>query len=83
MLPTLLSTDKKYLIFRNVLTGLLYMGKKFVNTTIRNPAIINAKRVKMGVLSIKGKENIELYVTLNLFFDELSNEGLPFAKRLV
>ena len=50
MLPTLLSTDEKYLILRNGLTGLLDMGRKFVNTAIRNPAIINARRGKMGVL---------------------------------
>ena len=83
MLPTLLSTDEKYLILRNGLTGLLDMGRKFVNTAIRNPDIINAKRGKMGVLSSKGKANIELYVTLNSFFDELSNEGLLFSTRLV
>ena len=83
MLPTILSTDKKYLIFRNGLTGLLDMGRKFVNTAIGNPAIINTKRGKIGVLSSKGKENIELYVTLNSFFDELSNEGFPFATRFV
>ena len=34
-----------------------------MNTAIRNPAIINAKRGKIGVLSSKGKANIELYVT--------------------
>ena len=54
-----------------------------MNTAIRNPAIINAKRGKMGVLSSKGKTNIYLYVTLNSFFDELANEGLPFTTRLV
>ena len=37
----------------------------------------------MGVLSSKGKANIYLYVTLNPFFDNLSNEVLPFATRLV
>ena len=83
MLPTLLSTDKKCLIFRNGLTGLLDIGRKFVNTAISNPAIINAKRGKMGVLSSKGKANIYLYVTLNSFFEKLANEGLPFATRLV
>ena len=83
MLPTLLSTDKKYLVFRNGLTGLLDTGRKFVNTTMRNPAKINAKRGKKGVLSSKGKANIELYVTLNSFFDKLANEELPFAMRLV
>ena len=65
MLPTLLSIDEKYPIFRNGLTLLLDMGRKFMSSAIRNPAIINAKRVKMGVLSSKGKANIELYVTLN------------------
>ena len=83
MLPTLLATDEKYLIFRNGLTELLDMGRKFVKTTIRNPATINAKRGEIGVLSSKGKAKIKLYVTLYSFFDELSNEGLPFAKRLV
>ena len=83
MLQPLLSTDKKYLIFRNGLTGLLDMGRKFVNTAIRNPAIINAKIGKMGVLSSKGKANIELYVTLNSLFGELSNKGVPFATRLM
>ena len=47
------------------MTGLLDIGRKFVNTEIRNPAIINAKIGKMGVLSSKGKANIEVYVTLN------------------
>ena len=65
------------------MTGLLDIGSKFVNTAIRNPAIINVKRGKMDVLSRKGNSNIELYVTLNSFFDEISNEGLLFAKRLV
>ena len=37
----------------------------------------------MGVRSSKGKANIEIYVTLNYFFDRLANEGLPFATRLV
>ena len=37
----------------------------------------------MGVLTSKGKGKIELYVTLNSFFHELSNEGFPFATRLV
>ena len=50
MLPTILSTHKKYLIFRNGLTGLLDRGRNFVNTAIRNPSIINAKIGKMGVL---------------------------------
>ena len=59
------------------------MGMMFVNTAIRNPAIINAKRGKMGVPSSKGKANIELYVTLSSFFDELANEVLPFATILV
>ena len=59
------------------------MGRKFVNTTIRNPATINTKRGKMGVLSSKGREKIELYGTLNSFFDKLPNEELTFAKRLV
>ena len=54
-----------------------------MNTAIRNPPIINAKRGKMGVLSSKGKANIELYATLNSFFGELANEGLPFTTRLV
>ena len=54
-----------------------------MNTAIRNPAIINAKRGKIGVLSSKGKANIELYATLNSFFDELANEGLTFATILV
>ena len=58
MLPVLLSTDKKYLIFRNGLTGLLDTGRKFVNTAMSNPYIIKAKRGKIGVLSIKGKANI-------------------------
>ena len=83
MLPTILSTDKKYLICRNGLTRLLDMERKFVNTTISNPIIINAKRGKMGVLSSKGKANIEIYVTLNSSFDELAKEELPFATRLV
>ena len=83
MLPTILSTDKKYLIFRNGLTGLLDTGRKFVNTAMSNPYIIKAKRGKIGVLSIKGKANIELYVTINSFFHELANEGLPFAAILV
>ena len=83
MIQPLLSTDKKYLIFRNGLTGLLDMGRKFVNTAISNTAIINAKIGKMGVLRSKGKANIELYITLNSFFDELANEGLPFSTRLV
>ena len=52
---------------------ILYMGMMFVNAAIRNPAIINAKRGKMGVPSSKGKANIELYVTLSSFFDELAN----------
>ena len=65
MLPTLLPTDRRYLICRNGLMGLLDMGRKFVNTAIWNPAIINAKGGKMGVLSSRGKSNIELYVTLN------------------
>ena len=47
------------------MTGLLDIGRNFVNTAISNPTIINAKRGKMGVLSSKGKANIELYVTLN------------------
>ena len=59
------------------------MGRKFVNTIIRNPDIVNAKKGKMAVLISKSKANIELYVTLNSFFDELANEGLPFATRLV
>ena len=59
------------------------MGRKFVNTIIRNPDIVNAKKGKMAVLISKSKANIELYVTLNSFFDELANEGLPFASRLV
>ena len=46
MLTTLLSTGEKYLIFRNGLTRLLGMGRKFVNTTVRNPDIINAKEGK-------------------------------------
>ena len=53
-----------------------------MNTTIRNPSIINAKRGKMGVLSLKGKTKIELYVTLNSFFGELANsiDGIyPFS----
>ena len=54
-----------------------------MNTGIRNPAIINAKSGKMGVLSSKGKIHIELYVTLNSFLDKLANEGLPLATRLV
>ena len=83
MLPTLISTDEKYLIFRNGLNGILDVGRTFVNTAIGNPSIINAKRGKMGVLSSKGKANIELYATLNSFFGELANEGLPFTKRLV
>ena len=83
MLPTLLSTDKKYLILRNGLTRVLDTGRKFANTAIMNPFIINAKRGKMDVLSSKGKANIELYVTLNSFFDKLANEELPFAMRLV
>ena len=37
----------------------------------------------MGVLSSKVKANIDLYFTLNSFFDELVNEGLPFATRLI
>ena len=37
----------------------------------------------MGVPSSKGKANTELYVTLNLFFDELANEETPFATTLV
>ena len=44
------------------MTGLLDMERKFVNIAISNPAIINAKRGKMGVLSSKGKANIELYL---------------------
>ena len=83
MLPTLLSTDKKCLIFRNGLTVLLDMGKKFVKTVIINPSMINKKREKMDALSSEGKANIELYVTVNSLFNEISNEGLPFATRLV
>ena len=74
MLTTLLSTGEKYLIFRNGLTRLLGTGRKFVNTTVRNPDIINAKRGKMGVLSSKGKANIDICVTLDSFFDEIANE---------
>ena len=51
------------------MTELLDTQRKCRNTAIKNPAIINAKRGKMGVLSSKGKANIEIYVTLNLFFD--------------
>ena len=46
------------------MTGLLDMGREFVNTAISNPAIGNVKRGKMGVLRSKGKANIDLYVTL-------------------
>ena len=65
------------------MTGLLDTGRKFVNTTIRDPATINAKRGKICVLSSKWKAKIEIYVPLNSFFDELANEGLLFATRLV
>ena len=44
------------------MTGLLNMGRKFVNTAIWNPVTLNAKRGKMGVLSSRGKSNIELYI---------------------
>ena len=83
MLLTILSTDNKYLIFRNGFTGLLYMGGNFVKTAISNPDTINSKRGKMGVLSSKGKAKIELYVTLNSFFGNLANEELLFATILV
>ena len=83
MLPTLLSTDKKYLILQNGLTRVLDTGRKFANTAIMNPFIINAKRGKMDVLSSKGKAKVELYVTLNSFFDELVNERITFSIILV
>ena len=84
MLPTLLSTDKKYLICWNGLTRLLDIGRKFVNTAMRNSSIFNAKREKISVLSSKREgKHWYIYVTLNSFCDKLSNEGLSFATRLV
>lgn len=37
----------------------------------------------MGVLSSKGKANIEPYATLNSYFDKLANKGLLIATGLV
>ena len=54
-----------------------------MNTAIRNPSIINTERVKVYLLSSKGKANIELYVTIHLLFDDIANEGSLFATRLV
>jgi hypothetical protein len=70
-------------ICRHALMTLLDIGDDLWKTAIENPTHINTLKGKKGVLSNKGKSNAEMYDSLSQFFENLKEEALPFATRIV
>ena len=70
-------------ICRNALQGLLNAGRILWDTAMKGPGVIDKRNGKKGLDSSRGKHNIEIYHSLNLFFTELKQEALPFATRII
>ena len=71
------------LICRNALLGFLNEGRKSWLSAMKGPAFVHAGLGKKGILSGRGKANIEVYESLNTFFSELKQEAQPFATRII
>ena len=71
------------MICRNALQGLLNEGRKSWKTAMLGPAFIHAGIGRTGDDSSRGKHNLEIYYSLNIFFTELKQEALPFATRII
>ena len=50
---------------------------------MKGPGIIDGRKGRKGNESSRGKANLEIYESLNLFFNELKQEALPFATRII
>ncbi len=50
---------------------------------MKGPEFIHGNLGKKGEDSGHGKANIEVYESLNLFFNELKQEALPFATQMI
>ena len=71
-------------ICKNGLCGLLCVGRRIWKTAAKEPsARAHALNGKGGASSSRGKEMAEVNESLKLFFEELSEEGLPFATRII
>ena len=70
-------------ICRNAIQGLLNEGRMSWDTAMRGPGYTDARVGRTGINSSRGKANIEIYCSLNLFFNELKQEALPFATRII
>ena len=63
--------DPQQMICRNALLGLLNEGMKSWKTAMKGPTFIHGSTGKKGIDSGRGKPNIEVNASLNLFFNEL------------
>ena len=71
------------MICKNALLNLLNEGRGSWETALKGPQVMDKRVGKYGPDSCKGKANIEIYMSLNNFFNELKQEALPFATRII
>jgi len=83
MLPGIPVADGQFMICRNALLNLLSEGRKSWKTAMKGPTFIHGGVGKTGVESGRGKNNLEVYESLTIFFNELKHEAAPFATRLI
>ena len=84
IIPTLtFSGDNRLLICRNGLCGLLGIGRLAWKTAVNEPNKIYAQKGLSGGMSSRGKGYIEINQSMTEFFLDLSEEGTPFATRIV
>ena len=75
--------EQQWMICRNALLSFLNKGRKSWKSAMTGPAFVHSGIGKKGILSGRGKANIEVYQSLNIFFNELKQEALPFATRII
>ena len=75
--------EQQWMICRNALLSFLNEGRKSWKSAMTGPAFVHSGIGKNGILSGRGKANIEVYQSLNIFFNELKQEALPFATRII
>ena len=71
-------------ICRNGLCALLMVGREMLNTAKKDPSErTHGLKFKTGADSSRGKEMEETNDSLREYFEELEEEGLPFATRII